>query len=54
MLLLVGGLVVVLLFVKGLLLWLLGCMLGGLDGNDVLCLVVLLVCGGEFVFVVFK
>ena len=52
--LLVFGLVAVLLLVKGLLLWPLGRMLGGLDGNDALRLAVLLACGGEFAFVVLK
>ena len=52
--LLVFGLVLALMAVKGVLLWPLGRMLGGLDGNDALRLVVLLACGGEFAFVVLK
>jgi glutathione-regulated potassium-efflux system protein KefB len=51
---LVFGLVVALLLLKGLLLWPLGRLLGGLNRSDTLRLVVLLACGGEFAFVVLR
>ncbi|QNJ99808.1 monovalent cation:proton antiporter-2 (CPA2) family protein [Dyella telluris] len=47
-------LVLGLLLVKGLLLWPLGRIVGGLSGRDSLRLVALLACGGEFAFVVLK
>ncbi len=52
--LLVLGLVLALLLLKGLLLWPLGRTLGDLGGKDALRLAVLLACGGEFAFVVLK
>ncbi|MEO9080118.1 MAG: monovalent cation:proton antiporter-2 (CPA2) family protein [Rhodanobacter sp.] len=52
--LLILGLVVLLLFLKGVLLWLLGRLSGGLSRSDTLRLVVLLSCGGEFAFVVLR
>jgi glutathione-regulated potassium-efflux system protein KefB len=52
--LLVLGLVGALLLVKGVLLWPLGRVLGGLSSADALRLAVLLACGGEFAFVVLK
>lgn len=52
--LLIVGLVVLLLALKGLLLWLLGRLSGGLSRSDTLRLVVLLACGGEFAFVVLR
>jgi glutathione-regulated potassium-efflux system protein KefB len=51
---LVFGLVVALLLLKGILLWPLGRLLGGLNRSDTLRLVVLLACGGEFAFVVLR
>ena len=51
---LVFGLVTALLLLKGVLLWPLGRLLGGLNRSDSLRLVVLLVCGGEFAFVVLR
>ncbi|MGH8159143.1 MAG: monovalent cation:proton antiporter-2 (CPA2) family protein [Rhodanobacter sp.] len=51
---LVFGLVAALLLLKGLLLWPLGRLLGGLNRSDTLRLVVLLACGGEFAFVVLR
>jgi len=48
------ALVLALLLVKGLLLWPLGRLLGGLNRSDTLRLVVLLACGGEFAFVVLR
>ncbi|HEY0198378.1 MAG TPA: monovalent cation:proton antiporter-2 (CPA2) family protein [Rhodanobacter sp.] len=51
---LVFGLVAGLLVLKGVLLWPLGRLLGGLDRSDTLRLVALLACGGEFAFVVLK
>ncbi|HWU75027.1 MAG TPA: monovalent cation:proton antiporter-2 (CPA2) family protein [Rhodanobacter sp.] len=51
---LIVGLVVLLLLLKGLLLWLLGRLPGGLSRSDTLRLVVLLACGGEFAFVVLR
>ena len=50
----VAMLVVGLLLVKGVLLWPLGRIVGGLNGRDALRLAVLLACGGEFAFVVLK
>ncbi|WP_109123554.1 monovalent cation:proton antiporter-2 (CPA2) family protein [Dyella sp. C11] len=50
----VAMLVVVLLLIKGALLWPLGRIVGGLSGRDSLRLAVLLACGGEFAFVVLK
>jgi glutathione-regulated potassium-efflux system protein KefB len=50
--LLILGLVLGLLLVKGLLLWPLGRIVGRLDGADALRLSALLACGGEFAFVV--
>lgn len=52
--LLVLGLVVALMLLKGVLLWPLGRLLGELDRTDALRLAVLLACGGEFAFVVLK
>lgn len=52
--LLILALVGALLLLKGLLLWPLGRLLGGLDRSDTLRLVVLLACGGEFAFVVLR
>jgi glutathione-regulated potassium-efflux system protein KefB len=52
--LLILGLVGALLLLKGLLLWPLGRLLGGLDRSDAWRLVVLLACGGEFAFVVLR
>ncbi|HEY9132626.1 MAG TPA: monovalent cation:proton antiporter-2 (CPA2) family protein [Dyella sp.] len=52
--LLVAGLVVALLAVKGVLLWPLGRIVGALSRPDALRLAVLLACGGEFAFVVLK
>ena len=51
---LVFGLVSALLLLKGILLWPLGRLLGGLNRSDTLRLVVLLACGGEFAFVVLR
>lgn len=51
---LVAGLVAGLLLLKGVLLWPLGRLLGGLNRSDTLRLVVLLACGGEFAFVVLR
>ncbi|HUH55730.1 MAG TPA: monovalent cation:proton antiporter-2 (CPA2) family protein [Rhodanobacter sp.] len=51
---LIFGLVAALLVLKGLLLWPLGRLLGGLNRSDTLRLVVLLACGGEFAFVVLR
>ena len=51
---LVFGLVAALLLLKGILLWPLGRLLGGLNRSDTLRLVVLLACGGEFAFVVLR
>ncbi|MEP6897598.1 MAG: monovalent cation:proton antiporter-2 (CPA2) family protein [Rhodanobacter sp.] len=51
---LVFALVAVLLLLKGVLLWPLGRLLGGLNRSDTLRLVVLLACGGEFAFVVLR
>ena len=51
---LILALVVGLLLLKGLLLWPLGRLLAGLNRSDTLRLVVLLVCGGEFAFVVLR
>jgi glutathione-regulated potassium-efflux system protein KefB len=50
----VFGLVSALLLLKGILLWPLGRLLGGLNRSDTLRLVVLLACGGEFAFVVLR
>jgi glutathione-regulated potassium-efflux system protein KefB len=52
--LLVIGLTVALLLVKGVLLWPLGLTVGGLNRRDALRLAVLLACGGEFAFVVLR
>jgi glutathione-regulated potassium-efflux system protein KefB len=52
--LLVLGLVVALLLLKGALLWPLGRIVGALERGDALRLAVLLACGGEFAFVVLK
>jgi glutathione-regulated potassium-efflux system protein KefB len=52
--LLVAELVIGLLLLKGILLWPLARLLGGLNRSDSLRLVVLLACGGEFAFVVLK
>jgi glutathione-regulated potassium-efflux system protein KefB len=52
--LLVLGLTAGLLLVKGVLLWPLGRLVGGLDRRDALRLAVLLASGGEFAFVVLK
>jgi glutathione-regulated potassium-efflux system protein KefB len=52
--LLVLGLTVALLLVKGLLLWPLGLTVGGLNRTDALRLAVLLASGGEFAFVVLR
>ncbi|WP_426687258.1 monovalent cation:proton antiporter-2 (CPA2) family protein [Rhodanobacter ginsengiterrae] len=52
--LVIVALVLVLLLLKGLLLWPLGRLLGGLNRSDTLRLVVLLACGGEFAFVVLR
>jgi glutathione-regulated potassium-efflux system protein KefB len=46
--------VVALLLLKGVLLWPLGRIVGGLDRAEALRLAVLLACGGEFAFVVLK
>ncbi|OOG53655.1 monovalent cation:proton antiporter-2 (CPA2) family protein [Rhodanobacter sp. C03] len=51
---LVFGLVAALLLLKGILLWPLGRLLGGLNRSDTLRLLVLLACGGEFAFVVLR
>lgn len=51
---LVFALVALLMVVKGVLLWPLGRLLGGLNRSDTLRLVVLLACGGEFAFVVLR
>ncbi|MGN6329081.1 MAG: monovalent cation:proton antiporter-2 (CPA2) family protein [Rhodanobacter sp.] len=51
---LIFGLVAVLLVLKGVLLWPLGRLLGGLNRSDSLRLVMLLACGGEFAFVVLR
>ena len=51
---LIFGLVIGLLLLKGLLLWPLGRLLGGLNRPDTLRLIVLLACGGEFAFVVLR
>jgi glutathione-regulated potassium-efflux system protein KefB len=51
---LVAALVVGLLLIKGVLLWPLGRLVGGLDSRDAMRLAVLLACGGEFAFVVLK
>jgi glutathione-regulated potassium-efflux system protein KefB len=51
---LVFALVAALLLLKGVLLWPLGRLLGGLNRSDTLRLVVLLACGGEFAFVVLR
>ena len=51
---LVFGLVAALLLLKGVLLWPLGRLLGGLNRSDTLRQVVLLACGGEFAFVVLR
>jgi glutathione-regulated potassium-efflux system protein KefB len=48
------GVVCALLLLKGLLLWPLGRIVGGLDRAEALRLAVLLACGGEFAFVVLK
>jgi glutathione-regulated potassium-efflux system protein KefB len=48
------GVVCALLLLKGLLLWPLGRIVGGLDRTEALRLAVLLACGGEFAFVVLK
>ncbi len=48
------GVVGALLLLKGLLLWPLGRIVGGLDRTEALRLAVLLACGGEFAFVVLK
>ncbi|MHA6204980.1 monovalent cation:proton antiporter-2 (CPA2) family protein [Dyella soli] len=50
----VALLVIVLVSLKGALLWPLGRLIGGLDRRDSLRLAVLLACGGEFAFVVLK
>jgi glutathione-regulated potassium-efflux system protein KefB len=52
--LLVLGLTAALLLVKGVLLWPLGRLVGGLERRDALRLAVLLASGGEFAFVVLK
>jgi glutathione-regulated potassium-efflux system protein KefB len=52
--LLVLQLTLALLLLKGLLLWPLGRILGGLTRSDTLRLAVLLACGGEFAFVLLK
>jgi glutathione-regulated potassium-efflux system protein KefB len=52
--LLVIGLTLALLLVKGVLLWPLGLTVGGLNGKDALRLAVLLASGGEFAFVVLR
>ncbi len=51
---LIFGLVGALLLLKGLLLWPLGRLLGGLNRPDTLRMLVLLACGGEFAFVVLR
>ena len=51
---LIFGLVAALLLLKGLLLWPLGRLLGGLNRSDTLRMLVLLACGGEFAFVVLR
>jgi len=48
------ALVVALMLLKGVLLWPLGRLVGGLDRAEALRLAVLLACGGEFAFVVLK
>jgi glutathione-regulated potassium-efflux system protein KefB len=48
------ALVIGLLLLKGMLLWPLGRLVGGLDRAEALRLAVLLACGGEFAFVVLK
>ncbi|MFC5436226.1 monovalent cation:proton antiporter-2 (CPA2) family protein [Rhodanobacter umsongensis] len=48
------GVVCALLLLKGVLLWPLGRIVGGLDHAEALRLAVLLACGGEFAFVVLK
>jgi len=48
------GVVCALMLLKGLLLWPLGRIVGGLDRAEALRLAVLLACGGEFAFVVLK
>lgn len=50
----VFGLIVLLIVLKVLVLYFVGCIFGGFDKVLVLCLGVVLVVGGEFVFVVFK
>ena len=52
--LLVLGLTLALLLLKGLLLWPLGLTVGGLHRADALRLAVVLACGGEFAFVVLR
>jgi glutathione-regulated potassium-efflux system protein KefB len=52
--LLVLAMVVGLLLLKGVLLWPLGRLVGGLDRAEALRLAVLLACGGEFAFVLLK
>jgi len=52
--LLMAGLVFGLLLLKGLLLWPLGRLVGGLNRSDALRMAVLLACGGEFAFVVLR
>jgi glutathione-regulated potassium-efflux system protein KefB len=52
--LLVLAMVLGLLLIKGVLLWPLGRVVGGLTGADALRLSVLLACGGEFAFVVLQ
>jgi glutathione-regulated potassium-efflux system protein KefB len=52
--LVIVALVLVLLLLKGVLLWPLGRLLAGLNRSDTLRLVVLLACGGEFAFVVLR
>ncbi|TAM61258.1 MAG: glutathione-regulated potassium-efflux system protein KefB [Rhodanobacter sp.] len=51
---LVLGLVLGLLLLKGILLWPLARLLGGLNRSDTLRLVALLACGGEFAFVLLR
>lgn len=51
---LIASLVLGLLLLKGVLLWPLGRIVGGLTSSDTLRLAVLLACGGEFAFVVLR
>ena len=51
---LMAALVAALLLLKGMLLWPLGRLVGGLNRSDTLRMAVLLACGGEFAFVVLR